>query len=57
MKKSNPALARSQHAVNQERYFKKKLLTHRHVAVWVPNNRIDEFRASIKRMKRKWGRA
>ena len=46
---------RLRHASTQETYHRKKMQTHKKVAVWVPHEQVDAFFKSFERMKKKWG--
>jgi hypothetical protein len=42
------------HATSQTAYHNRKTATHKRVQVWVPVDKIDDFKASFKRMEKKW---
>lgn len=45
---------RLRHAVNQAKYHKEKQRTHVRRQVWIPKSKIEDFKAAMKRLYKKW---
>lgn len=48
------SVAGNKHASAQDRYHKNKMLTHKKICRWVPQDRVIEFVKEFERMKKKW---
>ena len=55
-KKPTEKQRRKQNVAYQTKFAKKKSETHRRMCVWIPLDKVDDFTAAVKRLKKKWSK-
>ena len=44
------------HAAAQKRYSQRKQKSHKRICVYIPKDKVDEFKSSFKRLEKRWAK-
>jgi len=47
---------RRKHVDSQNKYVDEKTKTHQRICMWIPKKRVDEFKAAVARLNKKWAK-